>query len=81
MTDQEKIYELVKLNSELIDASYDHDLRNANVRLADKLWGIKHLVCDLIMYRDDINNAPCRFQDVIDRLIAEVVDADGVINL
>ena len=46
-----------------------------------KLTAIKHLVCDLIMYREDIDTAPCRFQDVIDRLIAEVVDENGIINI
>lgn len=49
--------------------------------MEDKLNKIKHLICSIIMYRDDINNAPCRFQDVIDKLIAEVVDENGVINL
>lgn len=66
------IYKLVILNDDLINKSYNHELRNANVKLYGQLQGIKCLISDLAMYKVDINNCPGRFQRVIDELIKEL---------
>ena len=44
----------------------------ANQNYADTIMGIKCLITDLAMYRDDISSCPCRFQRIVDELIKEL---------
>lgn len=51
----------------------------ANQNYADTIMGIKCLITDLAMYRDDINNCSGRSQRIVDELIKELDCQGGTI--